>query len=69
MSKTFFFLKKKKVFKTSASTSYKLKNSNAKKIYQNINNIANYSSKKKFIHSSKKIPSYITKLYFIKYNN
>lgn len=71
-SKSFFFLKKKKIFKISTALVYKLKglsSVNSTKIYKNIDNIINYSLKKKFLYSSKKIPSYNTKLFFIKYNN
>ena len=72
LSKNFFFLKKQKMFKIFTFNNdhlYELANVKFKKIFNNVELLTLYNRKHKFFKESKAIPSYNTKLYFIKYNN
>ena len=72
LSRNFFFFKKKKIFnmfKYNNEHLYELSNIKFKKIFNNIELLSLYNHKYKFLREVKSIPSYNTKLYFIKYNN
>ena len=71
LSKNFFFLKKQKmlsIFMYNNEQLYELANIKFKKIFNNIELLTLHNRKYKFFKESKVIPSYNTKLYFIKYN-